>query len=56
MLLNLTVNDVNNNPRGSARVRLDFWQKRWFLVDDRPLPWQYVGFSKGAPSNRRTGT
>jgi hypothetical protein len=47
MLLNLTVKDANNNPRGSAKVRLDFWQKRWYVVDDKPLPWQYVGFSKG---------
>ncbi len=56
MILNLAVNDAKNAPRGRARMKLDFGQKQWSIMDGQQPAWAGVGFStKGAFEVRTSG-
>ena len=47
MMLNLKIYDAKNMPRGSTRMKLDWPQRRWAVVeDDVRQAWQRVGFSQ----------
>ena len=45
MILNLAVNDARNALRGRVRMKLDFGQKQWSIVEGQQPAWAGVGFS-----------
>lgn len=54
MLLNLSIYDAANRPRGSVRMKLDFAHKRWSVVqEDARHAWQWVGFSQQGPFEQK---
>ena len=47
MLLNLSVCDKSGTQRGTARLRLDFAMRKWFLDAEAQPGWQSVTASRG---------
>jgi hypothetical protein len=54
MLLKISLFDAARYPRGSVRIKLNWGQKKWSLVeDDAQSNWQRVGFTKEGPFEPR---